>query len=112
MSNRVGGGGAEISAGQHQTAVTRRALCRHFYIQANLSLMAERLSPVGMNDRKIGPKSRKGIAMQINIRSAVLIFTLLLFAACSTAQPPADRLTSELEKVVLEEMKAADIPGA
>src|SRR5262245_40031443 len=54
----------------------------------------------------------EGITMQIEFRPAVLIFVLPLFAACAAAQPPSDRLSSELEKVAVEEMKADGIPGA
>src|SRR6266568_2594571 len=50
--------------------------------------------------------------MQIDIRSAVLILVQSLFAPCSAAQPPADRLSFELEKIAVEEMKAEGIPGA
>jgi CubicO group peptidase (beta-lactamase class C family) len=52
--------------------------------------------------------------MQLDIRPAVWIFALPLFAACSAAQPqpPSDRLSSEVEKVAVEEMKADGIPGA
>src|SRR5207244_9317810 len=57
-------------------------------------------------------RSRKGITMHIDIRPAVLTLVLPLFAACSAAQSPADRLSSELEKVAVEEMKADGIPGA
>src|SRR2546421_2817342 len=56
--------------------------------------------------------TRKEITMHIDIRPAVLILVLPLFAACSAAQSPADRLSSELEKVAVEEMKADGIPGA
>src|SRR5436190_6196072 len=50
--------------------------------------------------------------MHIDIRPAALILVLSLFAACSAAQPPADRLSSEVETVAVEEMKADGIPGA
>src|SRR5690349_1057495 len=52
--------------------------------------------------------------MRLDIRPVALICMLPLFAACSTAQPQptSDRLSSELEKVALEEMKADGIPGA
>jgi CubicO group peptidase (beta-lactamase class C family) len=44
----------------------------------------------------------------------VLIFVLQPFAACFAAQPQtlSDRLSSELDKAAVEEMKAAGIPGA
>src|SRR5262245_26388744 len=50
--------------------------------------------------------------MQIKIRLAMLFVVLQLFAVGSSAQPSADRLASELEKVAGEEMKAAGMPGA
>jgi len=39
-------------------------------------------------------------------------FALQLSPTCLAAQGPADELSSELEKVALEEMKASGIPGA
>jgi CubicO group peptidase (beta-lactamase class C family) len=52
--------------------------------------------------------------MRIKFRPAALICVLSLCAACSAAQPqpPSDRLSSELEKTAVEEMKADGIPGA
>src|SRR5437899_1114755 len=52
------------------------------------------------------------VAMRIDIRSAILILLLQQAAGCSAAQPSAERLSSELENTVLEEMKADGIPGA
>src|SRR3954454_23497832 len=50
--------------------------------------------------------------MQIDIRPAVLFVVLQLCAVASSAEPSAERLSSEITKVVGEEMKATDVPGA
>jgi CubicO group peptidase (beta-lactamase class C family) len=50
--------------------------------------------------------------MRLAGRLATLMLALQLFATWVLAQTHADQLSSDLERVALEEMKAADIPGA